>query len=349
MTTMKLSDFSVDRSVRFAREITRDSGSNFVPAFRLLPTVKRRGMEVLYAFNRFTDDIADITELSREARREALDTWADVLAEAVGFPGSETNGPAASDANAFWEIARKYPNCEGVLLLPAVKMLIERFELPRDALFHVIEGVESDIQPQRFETFDDAADYCHKVATSVGFASLAVWGTTRPLFSPEIVKCASACGIAFQWTNILRDLAEDFAQGRLYLPTEELERVGLTENQFGALLDQKTWNAEKKKPKSRQESDLFAYRERIREMQLFEEKFERLFDAQINRTEGYFRTAGTLDKYLEHDGRRIFRRMFAAYHALFRKIAARPERVLRGRVTLSLFDKGRLLFAGRPY
>lgn len=346
------SNFSLKSSIRLCKTLTRNAGSNFVPAFRSLPGPKRQAMEILYAFNRFTDDLADDEDRPETDRQAALADWADVLAETLGLPGSKTEPPLleAEDANAFAAIQQRYPHCAGVPLLPAVSWIVRQFPVPREALFHVIEGVETDLVPQRFATFDDAADYCHMVATSVGFASLAVWGTTKPLFSPEVVKAAKGCGIAFQWTNVLRDLVEDYARGRLYLPLEELERVGLTENQFASLLDRRAWLEMKKTPggsEADREARRYAHQENLRMMRQFEEKFNRLLNSQVQRCGIYFQTAATLENFLESDGRKIFRRMYGVYYRLYAKIARNPQRILSGRVRLSTLDKLSLMVFGR--
>ena len=340
------SDFSFDSSLRQCQELTRQAGSNFVPTFRLLPAEKRRGMEILYAFNRFTDDLADApTAGDATTQHAALSAWGDALAQVLGEPGTDMPAISPDDAPFFHSLQERFPQCDGIILLPAVRHIVDRFQVPREALFHVIDGVTDDIEPRRFETFDDTADYCHQVATAVGFASLAIWGTKEPLFSEHVVKAAQGCGIAFQWTNILRDLVEDYRNGRIYLPLEELARAGLTEKQFGSLLNRQQWLAMKKRPSNTDAGEMFAYRENMRLMEEFERKFQHLLGIQLRRCEGYFRTAETLTDLLENDGRRIFRRMFMAYHRLFEKIAARPERILLGRVRLSFRDK--LLIAFR--
>ncbi|HBT78228.1 MAG TPA: hypothetical protein DEB39_15190, partial [Planctomycetaceae bacterium] len=177
----------------------------------------------------------------------------------------------------------------------------------------------------------EAAAYCHRVATAVGFASLAVWGTKKPLDAPETVHAARACGIAFQWTNILRDVLEDYRQGRIYLPMDELAHFGLDESRFGLLLDREHRTDDRERCQSRE----------------FEEKFERLLLQQISRCEMYYQSAKAMEDLLERDGRRIFQWMYGAYHRLYRKIAVRPLRVLDGRVRLSLLDKCSIALLGR--
>lgn len=347
-------DHLLRNSIKACRRLTRNSNSSFVPAFTLLPGPKREAMEILYAYNRFTDDLVDHPDrdpgtghpipTSPRRRLQKLNQWTSALEAVLGsIDGPE---PAIDDLNApgaFEKLEEDFPGCEGLIYLPALKMIVDRFEIPREALFHLLDGVESDIEPRRFETFEDCADYCHQVATSVGLSSLAVWGTTKPLFSNEIVHAAKACGIAFQWTNILRDMAEDFQEGRIYLPLDELQRVGLTENQFGSLLDRTSWNEEKKKPKDPAQYDEYAHANMVRQMEAFEEKFEKLLLMQIHRCEIYYANAAPLYELIHRDSRRVFGMMWSRYYALFKKIRNRPLRVTQGRVRLSFSQKLRIL------
>ncbi len=307
-------NYSLTNSLRACKELTRRAHSSFSPAFSLLPAEKCEAMHVLYAYTRYTDDLVDQNGGGTAKKLEALNNWATVLEVVLGVPGGASpEVESAEDETAFKRIAEEMPDCEGLIYLPALKKTVERFGIPLQPLYHLLDGVESDIEPQRFENFDDSADYCHQVATSVGFASLAIWGTTKPLFSDPVVRAAKACGLAFQWTNILRDLVEDFAQDRLYLPLSELQRFGLTEKQFGSLLDQKAWQAEKRRPKNLTTQDYYGFDEIIRQMEAFEDKFSRLLAFQFNRCEVYYMNSLPLYQIIQPESRRVFGMMWSRY------------------------------------
>ena len=349
-----MSDYSLRNSLLACKNLTRSSKSNFSPAFSLLPGAKREAMHVLYAYTRFTDDLVDRPEIAphtgqiisvgTQQKLEKLNRWAGALESVLGVPGgSPAMIETAEDETGFLHLAEEFPDCKGLVYLPALKMIVDRFRIPLEPLYHLLDGVESDIEPQTFETFDDCADYCHQVATSVGFASLAIWGTTEPLFSDPVVRAAKACGIAFQWTNILRDLVEDDAQGRIYLPHSELQRFGLTEKQFGSLLDRKTWNEEKRRPKDLAEHQRYAFDEMVRRMEGFEDKFNRLLSHQFDRCEIYYTNSAPLYQLIRSDSRKVYGMMWSRYYALYRKLRSNPLRLTREKVRLSAFQKLRLL------
>ncbi|MDR2757427.1 MAG: phytoene/squalene synthase family protein [Planctomycetaceae bacterium] len=350
-----MSNYSLRTSIRFCQQFARSSKSNFVSAFSLLPSAKREAMEILYAYTRFTDDLVDqpdidpqngtIIPISTRRKLQKLNQWTAALEATLGsLNGTEPIIDKPEHENTFQALEQQFPGCTGLKLLPALKMIVHRFNIPREPLFHLIDGVESDIEPHEFKTFEDCADYCHQVATSVGFASLAIWGTTEPLFSEPVVRAAKACGIALQWTNILRDLTEDYQNNRLYLPQNELQRYGLTNNQFGSLLDRKKWNEQKKKPKNLSDYDQYAFQEMIRRMEEFEEKWNKLLQIQFERCEIYYTNAAPLYQLISRDSRRVYGLMWSRYYNLFRKIQNKPLQILQGRVQLTTFQKLRLLF-----
>jgi phytoene synthase len=182
----------------------------------------------------------------------------------------------------------------------------------------------------------------------VGFASLAIWGTTEPLFSESVVKAAKACGVAFQWTNIVRDMLEDYRNGRIYLPQSELQRFGLTEKQFGSLLEGADWAAQKKPPKKGQPHDPYAHQNRVKEMENFEEKFLKLMAHQLHRCEVYYENSLPLYNLIHRNSRRAFGLMWNYYYSLFREISRNPWKITKeNRVRLSPSKKFRLCFRWR--
>ena len=345
---------SLSHSIRACQQLTALANSNFAPAFALLPAPKRLAMEILYAYTRFTDDIADLPDfhpttgstiiISPRRQKQKFNQWVGAVKAVLGQIGDENSSSVdPQDESMFQQIARQFPGCGGMVLLPALKMIVEKYSIPREPLFHLIDGVESDMEPKPFATFDDSADYCHQVATSVGFASLAIWGTTKPLFSEEVVKAAKACGIAFQWTNIVRDMLEDYQCGRIYLPQSELQRFGFTEKQFGSILDGTTWQAQKRPPKNKNSHDRLAHRQKVDEMDQFEEKFLKLVVHQLHRCEIYYETSLPLYHFINRDSRRTFGLMWNYYYELLRKISKNPWQITqRERVRLSSYRKFRL-------
>ena len=350
---------SLSHSIRACQQLTALASSNFTPAFALLPVHKRQAMEILYAYTRFTDDIADLPdfnpttgstiEVSTRRKKQKFNQWVGVLEAVLGRIGDE-NVPQIdpNDEKTFQQIAKKFPGCGGVIFLPALKMIVDKYNIPREPLFHLIDGVESDMDSKPFVAFEDCATYCHQVATSVGFASLAILGTTKPLFSEEVVRAAKACGVAFQWTNIVRDMLEDYQNGRIYLPQSELQRFGLTGKQFGSLLDGTAWSAQKRPPKTKESFDRLAYKQMIEEMGKFEEKFMKLVAHQLHRCEVYYENSIPLYYLIDRDSRRTFGLMWNYYYALFQTISRNPWKITKGiRVRPSSCRKFRLWFHWR--
>ncbi len=275
----------------------RRSGSSFYASFLLLPRHKRRAMDALYAFTRHTDDLADNAEPIPK-RREALAQWRASLEAAL----ADRPSPAqpAPRQNGGKDILG---NATGHALLPAVAETVRQFNVPPEHLFAVIDGVAMDLDHRRYETFDQLADYCEKVASSVGFACTHIWGFRGSgAFEP-----ARKCGLAFQVTNILRDLREDGEQGRVYLPQEDLRACGYTEE------------------------DLMAG--------VVDARYERLMALEIDRARRFYHEGAELFPCLEPDGRRVFGMMTTVYHRLLERIARRPGDVFRRRVSLPRWQK----------
>ena len=349
-TPMEQLNLSLSHSIQACRQLTKLACSNFTPAFALLPRAKRQAMEILYAYTRFTDDLVDLPdysaggnsiEISARRRKQKLNQWISALEAVLGKVGDD-NPPQIDpkDVQTFQQIAHRFPSCGGFVLLPALKMIVDEYNIPREPLFHLIEGIEADIEAKPFETFDDSLEYCHRVATSVGVASLAIWGTTEPLFSESVVKAAKACGVAFQWTNIVRDMLEDYRYGRIYLPISELRRFGLSEKEFGFILDGAAWNAQKKPPKKGNANDLYVHRNLVKEMENIETKFIKLMEHQLRRCEIYYENSVPLYHLIQRDCRRSFGLMWNYYNAIYRQIGSNPWLVTKNeRVRLLQYRK----------
>jgi 15-cis-phytoene synthase len=190
--------------------VTRRQAANFYYGIRLLPRDKRRAMCASYAFARRVDDIGDGTLASQE-KLQRLDAEAAALAE-IGQTGRA--GTAGEDP---------------VMLALADASL--RFSLPADALEELIEGVRMDVDGVTYETFDELVLYCRRVAGAIGRVCLAIFGLRADAGMPmaRAEELADDLGVALQITNILRDVGEDAANGRVYLPAEDLRRFGVIE------------------------------------------------------------------------------------------------------------------------
>jgi phytoene synthase len=181
-----------------------------------------------------------------------------------------------------------------------------RFCIPAEHFLAVIEGVEMDLEGRCYRTFDELTEYCDRVASAVGLVCIHVWG-----FRGEgALGPTRRCGLAFQLTNILRDLKEDAARGRIYLPLEDLNRCGYSPDDLAR--------------------------------GVADERFERLMAIQIDRARGLYREGAELFDWLEPPGRRIFGMMVATYYRLLETIARQPRRVLEGRVRLSPLERLRI-------
>lgn len=186
--------------------------TNFYYSFLVLPDHKRRAIIAVWDFCRAVDDDVDeragqlATEQSRRAAAESLAGWRDELAAC--YDGRQPRTP------------------QGMALAPHVAA----FALPRKPLEDVIDGVEIDLDRPRFRTFADLREYCLRVASAVGLVCIEIFEYTNP----QCRQYAVDLGIALQLTNILRDLGRDLSAGRLYLPTEDLDRFGVTEDDLRA-------------------------------------------------------------------------------------------------------------------
>jgi phytoene synthase len=189
----------VEHAYRQCEEITRHAAANFYYGIRLLPREKRQAMSAVYAFARRVDDIGDEVGAA-PAKLSALDAQRATLA-AIG--GSSLNGSATDPV--------------AIGLLDARR----RFGLPLEALELLIDGVELDVRGTRYETFDELVVYCRDVAGTIGRLCLAIFSGGNSL---EHADLADDLGVAMQLTNILRDVREDYENGRVYLPNEDLER-----------------------------------------------------------------------------------------------------------------------------
>ena len=181
-------------------ELTRRAASNFYWGFRLLGHERRRALSAVYAFCRSADDIADEPGMATDPRR-LLDAWRAELERVYAGTPRRPIGVALADA-------------------------VQRFGIPRQHFDAIVAGVEMDLGRDRYEQWDDDLErYCYAVASAVGLIAIEIFGYRNPSARDYAIQL----GLAFQLTNILRDVGEDARRGRIYLPQADLRRFGCTD------------------------------------------------------------------------------------------------------------------------
>ena len=190
-------DASLAESYSYCRRITRAAARNFYFAIFLLPRHKRDALCALYAFMRHADDISD-TPGEAAAKLERMATWRATLDRALA--GEYSGNPA----------------------MPAFHDAVSRYKIPPRHLHDLISGTEMDLSIASYATFESLHQYCYRVAGTVGLCCTHVFGFR----DPRALELAEKLGIAFQLTNILRDVRADLEMNRVYLPQEDLQRFG---------------------------------------------------------------------------------------------------------------------------
>ena len=259
-------------------EITATEAKNFAYGIRLLPPPKRRTMSALYALARRIDDVGDGND-PVDRKRVALDAIRHQVAGVAGGEAPQDDPVLFALADA----ARRYP-------------------VPLAAFGEVVDGCEMDCDGTVYETFDDLAVYCRRVAGSIGRLSLGVFGTDRPAVAEPL---ADTLGIALQVTNILRDVLEDRREmGRVYLPSEDLARFGCAQDASGPV-----------------------------------EAMAALVRFEAARAEGLYDEGLRLLPLLDRRSRACVGAMAGIYRRLLGRIVADPEAVLSQRVSLPTWQK----------
>jgi 15-cis-phytoene synthase len=202
---------TVEEAYADVLRITNETARNFAWGIRVLPGAKRRAVAALYAFARVVDDLAD----QPEPARAELERW---RASIRALPESP----------------------DGDAILVSLAHAMGRFRIPKEALEDLVEGALMDCERSRYGSWDELREYCRRVAGAVGVACAAVyepsdWGAARPR--------AETLGLALQQINIMRDVPEDWALGRVYLPLDELERHGIDEDDIAAGQTGPAWSA----------------------------------------------------------------------------------------------------------
>ena len=248
----------LSNSQGYCARVSRQASSNFYWAFWLLPAAQRQAMFALYAFSRQADDLSDSHE-SMAVRQTQLEIYRNALTTCL------TQGRP----DRHW---------------PALRAAVERYHIPHSCLYAILDGVSMDLQPPDFADFETLRNYCQHVASAVGFACIRIWGCTDPLAD----AACDASGIAFQLTNILRDVGEDLERKRIYLPRTELAQFDLKVEDLNHSLVDHRWRA--------------------------------LIRFQVQRAEQFYEEAATLAALLPSPGRRAYRLMFDFYFRLLMQI-----------------------------
>jgi phytoene synthase len=267
-------------SYRYCRDVARSRAANFYYSFTMLPAEQRDAMCAIYTFMRYCDDLSD----EPGANRLAMEGWRKATIQALAGEPS---------ANPVW---------------PAFLDSVERFNIPHEYFYSMIEGVASDLEPRVIDTFDELYQYCYRVASVVGLTTIHIFGFT----SPEALPLAEKCGVAFQLTNILRDIKEDAGLGRIYIPTEDLDQFGVSKD------------------------DLRQGRRT--------ENFGKLMDFEIDRARRYYKESEPLLSLIQKKTRRSLWTLIAVYSTLLERIASRKYEVLERRISVPVFEKMWLVF-----
>ena len=278
------------------RAIARREAKNFYYAFIALPAPRRNAICAIYAFMRHADDLADDESISREERRVRLDAW---LAAWRGVcEGGETGDP----------------------IFLAVRDAAKRFAIPLGLLDELAAGVTMDLKQDAsdaagaYATFADLYGYCYLVASVVGLVCIRIFGYT----DSRAEKLAEETGIAFQLTNILRDVAEDAERNRVYLPLEDLAAHGVS---LDSLL-----HREPGAPPTVNERALLAEIGR--------------------RAEGYYQSAQALLPLIDRESRPALWVLVRIYHGLLKRIRRADYDVFSRRASVPMPQKLGILVVG---
>jgi len=267
----------VDFAYRACEDITRREAANFYYGIRLLPRDKRRAMSAVYAFARRVDDIGD-GDGGQGAKLDALRSERNNLATLASAHNG--NGVQSGDP-----------------VTVALAHARARFGLPVDALELLVDGVELDVRGTRYETFDELLSYCRDVAGSIGRLCLAIFTGDD---GAAHMTLADDLGVAMQLTNILRDVREDYENGRVYLPAEDLRRFGCAAPPEAS-------------------ADLIRF--------------------EATRAREWFDRGLALVDVLDGRSASCVLAMTSIYRHILERIARRPEEILRRRISLPAWEK----------
>ena len=286
----------VRAAYRRCEEITWSQARNFSYGIRLLPPAKRQALAAVYAFARRIDDIGDGT-LPAPEKLTLLEEARDRL-----------SALQAGDTG------------DGDEVLVALADAAARFDIPLPAFGELIDGCAADVRGVSYATFDDLLHYCRCVAGSIGRLSLGVFGTSDP---QQAVPLADSLGVALQLTNILRDIREDYATGRVYLPAEDFARFGCALG--GSFLPAPGDGSAGALPPPATDPEL--------------DKLTALVEFEADRARAWYAKGLALMPLLDRRSAASAGAMAGIYYRLLEHIAASPAAVLTRRVSLSAREK----------
>lgn len=291
----------IDDAYKFCRAVAHKHGANFSVGFRFLPKVKRHAVYAAYAFCRVADDLADDDGPAAGGPQPAEKVDAAHSA-GRGMPAAGQTREARLDD---WqrELDASYSGSPTHPITIALADALQHFAIPKSAFIALIDGCRQDLVKSRYETFGELLHYCELVAASISDISLAIFGYRND----AAIEHGRSLSTALQLTNVTRDVGDDLARDRIYLPQEDLRLFQVPER------------------------DLFARRE--------SEEMRRLIEFQIERAEGYFHAAEPLLEELEFDARFPVLLMGGIYATVLSKLRKDPLVVIRHRLSLSKLQK----------
>jgi 15-cis-phytoene synthase len=279
---------SLSASYDWCRRLAKDRAKNFYYSFSLLSKAQHDAMCAVYAFMRVCDDLSDGPGMTLEERRAALAAWRRDLALAL-------DSASECPAHPCW---------------PALRDTVERFRIPRNYFDEMIEGVGSDLEFRPVQTFDELYRYCYLVASIVGLVIVHIFGFT----SPRALALAAKCGVAFQLTNIIRDVKEDAENGRVYLPAEDLSRFAVPAGRLAGPAD---------------------------------ESVRALLRYEADRARRYYEEAAPLVGMVDQGSRKSLAALIEIYRTLLDRIAAADFDVFSRRIALSKWEKSWIIVKRR--
>lgn len=282
------------------RGITRRAAKNFYYGFIVLPSEKRNALSAVYAFMRHADDITDEPGVDPQQKRQKLSEWMEA-AKAV-FAGKATDDPvlmALGDAQKNFKIPPE---------------LFEKL-VYGTSLDLAIPAASADAPAILCNTFEDLKQYCYYVASVVGLVCIRIFGYE----DSKAEFLAEDCGLAFQLTNIIRDIKEDAGMGRIYIPQEDLARTNLSVANFSSAALQDPAQAQQLRP---------------------------ALEYEAERARKYYESAKWLMELIEEDSRAALWVLVEIYSRLLKKITERNYDVLTERVRLTFWEKMKVLSRG---
>lgn len=274
---------TLEESYRHCRQVARSRARNFYYSFRLLDKAQRDAMCAVYAFNRYCDDLSDDPPAASGTPIERIREWRMDLHRALH---------GDFERNVIW---------------PAFHDTVRRYNIPHRYFYEMIDGVSSDLDARQMQTFEELRRYCYQVASVVGLTIIHIFGYE----SVKALLLAEKCGIAFQLTNILRDVREDAGLGRVYLPREDLDR-------FGVSIEELRTGAESG-------------------------SFRQLMQYEAARAWEYYRDSAPLAQFIDERSRPSLWALREIYQRLLRRIETANYSVLSRRINVPAYTKVALL------